>query len=122
MKSVDFERFIRLYASIASHMGKHPRPVQNASHGGRNRRFSADFDTFWCRLPLTVFMVIVEIAGKHLRMVTDFDMSLFLIFQSLAVSGVGQEQAHFLTLPANRRVMGKNIKDSLFYTSLSVVN
>ena len=56
-------------------------------------------------------MVIVEIAGKHLRMVTDFDMSLFLIFQSLAVSGVGQEQAHFLTLPANRRVMGKNIKD-----------
>ena len=44
-------------------------------------------------------------------MVTDFDMSLFLIFQSLAVSGVGQEQAHFLTLPANRRVMGKNIKD-----------
>lgn len=32
------------------------------------------------QLPLTVFMVIVEIAGKHLRMVTDFDMSLFLIF------------------------------------------
>ena len=50
-------------------------------------------------------MVIVEIAGKHLRMVADFDMTLFLIFQSLAVSGVGQEQAHFLTLPANRRVM-----------------
>ena len=31
--------------------------------------------------------------------------------QTFAVSGVGQEQAHFLTLPANRRVMGKNIKD-----------
>ena len=35
-------------------------------------------------------MVIVEIAGKHLRMVADFDMPLFLILQSLAVSGVGQ--------------------------------
>ena len=57
-------------------------------------------------------MVIVEIAGKHLRMVTDFDEPLFLIFQSLAVSGVGQEQAHFFTLSANRRVMGKNIKDN----------
>ena len=56
-------------------------------------------------------MVIVEIAGKYLRMVADFDMPLFLIFQSLAVSGVGQEQAHFFTLSANRRVMGKNIKD-----------
>ena len=63
------------------------------------------------KVPLTVFMVIVEIAGKHLRMVTDFDMSLFLIFQSLVVSGVGQKQAHFFTLPANRRVMGKDIKD-----------
>ena len=91
IKRVDFERFTRLYASVFSRMGKHPRPVQNASHGERNRRFSADFDTFLGRLPLTVFMVIVEIAGKHLRMVTDFDMSLFLIFQSLAVSGVGQE-------------------------------
>lgn len=111
MKSVDFERFICLYAFIASRMGKHPRPVQNASHGGRNRRFFADFDTFWGRLPLTVFMVIVEVAGKHLRMAADFDVPLFLISQSLAVSGVGQEQAHFLTLPANRRVMGKNIKD-----------
>ena len=57
-------------------------------------------------------MVIMEVAGKHLRMVTDFDMSLFLIFQSLAVSGVSQKQAHFLTLPANRRVMGKNITDN----------
>ena len=36
---VDFKRFIRLYASIASHMGKHPRPVQNASYRGRNRRY-----------------------------------------------------------------------------------
>ena len=56
-------------------------------------------------------MVIVEIAGKYLRMVADFDMPLFLIFQSLAVSGVGQEQAHFFTLPANRRVMGKGVKN-----------
>ena len=73
IKSVDFERFIRLYASVFSCMGKHPRPVQNASHGGRNRRYPTDFDTFWGRLPLTVFMVIVEVAGKHLRMVADFD-------------------------------------------------
>lgn len=102
IKSVDFERFIRLYASVTFHMGKHPRPVQNASHRGRNRRYPTDFDTVFSRLPLTVFMVIVEIAGKHLRMVVDFDMPLFLILQSLAVSGVSQEQAHFLTLPANR--------------------
>jgi len=32
MKSVDFGRFARLYASAASHMGKHPRHVQSASH------------------------------------------------------------------------------------------
>ena len=91
IKSVDFERFTRLYASVFSRMGKHPRPVQNASHRGKNRRYPTDFDTVFSRLPFTVFMVIVEVAGKHLRMVTDFDMSLFLIFQSLAVSGVGQE-------------------------------
>ena len=113
IKSVDFERFTRLYASIASCMGKHPRPVQNASYRGRNRRYPTDFDTFLGRLPLTVFMVIVEIAGKYLRMAANFDVPVFLIFQSLAVSGVGQEQAHFLTLPANRRVMGKNIKDKI---------
>ena len=33
------------------------------------------------------------------------------VYKRQAVSGVSQEQAHFLTFPANRRVMGKNIKD-----------
>ena len=46
IKSVDFERFICLYASVAFHMGKHPRPVQNASHREIIRRFAALFDTF----------------------------------------------------------------------------
>ena len=64
-------------------------------------------------------MVIVEIAGKHLRMVTDFDMSLFLIFQSLAVSGVGQEQAIFSPFqptgvsPSAAGFMSYRIKGSL---------
>ena len=43
-----------------------------------------------------------------LRMVADFDMPLFLIFQSLAVSGVGQEQAHFLKIGGRRIVSQLN--------------
>ena len=45
--SVDFEQFICLYAVIASCMGKHPRPVQNARHRGKSRRFSTSFATFF---------------------------------------------------------------------------
>ena len=40
MKSVDFGRFVCLHASAVSRMGKHPHPVQSASHGERKHRFS----------------------------------------------------------------------------------
>ena len=34
-----------------------------------------------------------------------------MVFQSLAISGFCQEQAHFLSLPAHRGLMGENVKD-----------
>lgn len=57
-------------------------------------------------------MVIVEVPGAHLCVVLDFDKSLLLALQGLAVSGVCQEQAHFFSLPAHRGIMGENVKDN----------
>ena len=46
IKSVDFERFIRLYASVASHMGKHSTPCfRTQATEDRNSGFSTLIST-----------------------------------------------------------------------------
>ena len=62
-------------------------------------------------LQLTVAPVIEQIAPAHLRMVPDLDKSLLLVLQGFAITGFGQEQAHFFSLPPHRGVMGEDVKN-----------
>lgn len=60
---------------------------------------------------VTVFCVIVEVAGNHFGVVSDLDKSLILVLLCPPVALFGEEQAHTLTLVSHRGLIRENIKN-----------
>lgn len=70
-----------------------------------------------CFSEVTVFCVIVEVAGNHFGVVSDLDKSLILVLLCPPVALFGEEQAHTLTLVSHRGLIRENIKTIMWRVS-----
>ena len=63
-------------------------------------------------LPYLVFAVIEQISANDPGVRQNFDIPAFLVLQRFLITGVSEEQAHPVSLEANRGIVGQHIKDN----------